>query len=212
MTKPLISLLRTILPKVLVKQLNRIRNSYEYKKWLSQGSPVPPPHIVKQITISEFQVKYNYSILIETGTYMGGMIEAQRHNFKRIISIELDETLYKNAQNRFKNNNSITIVNGDSGKVLPEVLKNISEPVIFWLDGHFSSGVTAKGDLECPIFEEMDAIFASKKLNHLILIDDARCFNGTADYPTIESFIEYVGNKNSNYKVSVKNDIIICEI
>jgi hypothetical protein len=102
----------------------------------------------------------------------------------------------------------VTIVQGDSGKVLPNILLEVNEPVIFWLDGHYSAGITAKGEKECPIFEELDAIFSSKKFNHILLIDDARCFIGEGDYPTIAQLTKYVNSKNEMYQVEVKHDII----
>ena len=57
------------------------------------------------------------------------------------------------------------IVQGDSGKVLSEILLEINEPAIFWLDGHYTAGITARGVKECPIFEELDCIFNTKELN-----------------------------------------------
>jgi hypothetical protein len=47
--------------------------------------------------------------------------------------------------------------------VLPLIIKDLNEPAIFWLDGHYSSGITAKGDKICPIFEELDSIFNNSK-------------------------------------------------
>jgi hypothetical protein len=146
--------------------------------------------------------------LIETGTYLGDMVEAQKGKFKNIISIELSVSLFEKARNRFRNDKNVQILQGDSGKVLPNILKEISEPVIFWLDGHYSEGITAKGEKECPIFEEIDAIFDSLDLNHVLLIDDARCFDGNGDYPTIDNLVDYVKSKNVKYSVEVKNDII----
>lgn len=209
-------ILKRFFPKIMVdsiksylqkKQLKN-RRELELKNWQKNGCPNPPPHYAKQLIISEYQKKYKYSTLIETGTYMGDMVEAQKNNFKKIISIELGEDLYNDAKNRFKENKNILIVKGDSGNVLPSILSDLNEPAIFWLDGHYSAGITAKGEKDCPIFEELDAIFQSKKLNHILLIDDARCFNGEVDYPTLEQLIEYVKGKNQNYQVEIKNDII----
>jgi hypothetical protein len=176
--------------------------------WIKDGSPVPPPHIVKQKTITEYQKIYGYSTFIETGTFMGDMVEAQKNLFKKIYSIEIGAKLFKKAVRRFKRNKNVKIILGDSGKVLPEIISNINEPAIFWLDGHYSSGPTAKGDKNCPIFDELDAIFNGKISNHILLIDDARCFVGNADYPTIEKLNEYVKNKNAKYRIEVKDDII----
>lgn len=176
------------------------------------GRPIPPPHLIKQQIIKDYQSKSKYKILVESGTYYGYMIYAQKDNFKKIYSIELSEQLYKLAANRFKKYNHINILEGDSGKVLKNILAEINEPIIFWLDGHYSAGVTAKGDRNCPILEEIDAIFSGPILPHILLIDDARCFIGENDYPTIEQLSSYIANKNVKFKFSVEDDIIRYEI
>ncbi|MCZ7616643.1 MAG: hypothetical protein M5T52_24530 [Ignavibacteriaceae bacterium] len=93
------------------------------------------------------------------------------------------------------------IINGDSGKLLKQLVAKISDPAIFWLDGHYSGFETAKGDIETPIKQELGAILNSE-LNHIILIDDARLFIGQNDYPTIEELKKYILSKK----------IIICLI
>jgi hypothetical protein len=201
-------LLRPFVPQFIMNQLRKRVNNAQYIKWEKSGFPVPPPHIVKQITIGEYFDKYGYNTFVETGTGKGDMVVAQKARFERIFSIELGVDLFKKAQKRFSNDGNVQIVQGDSGKVLPMVLNDLDEPAIFWLDGHYSSGDTAKGEKDCPIFEEMDAIFNAGKYNHVILIDDARLFNGGGDYPTVEELTEYVSGKNEKYKVEVKHDII----
>ncbi len=205
----IVKIIRSLLPKFVFERfIKRWRDQKAWNEWKSKGCPVPPPHIVKQLTIIEYQEKFKYNILVETGTYLGDMVAAQRKNFNTIYSIELGVALYKKAKAKFKNNKNVIILQGDSGKVLPHVLSEINEPAIFWLDGHYSAGITAKGDKECPIFEELDAIFHCRKFNHIILIDDARCFTGVGDYPTIEKLTEYVKEKQESYQVEVKHDII----
>jgi len=200
--------LKPFVPQIVLNSLKHWRQKHQIYEWVKSDCPVPPPHLVKQGTISDYQQKYRYTTLIETGTYMGDMVEAQKKRFKKIISIELGADLFENAKKRFRNDRNVLIVKGDSGKVLPKILLDIDSPAIFWLDGHYSAGVTTKGDKECPIFEELDSIFNSKNFNHILLIDDARCFIGEGDYPTIDQLTEYVRSKNENYKVEVKNDII----
>jgi hypothetical protein len=162
---------------------------------------------IKQSTIEQFQKNYGYTVLIETGTFLGDMIEAQRNNFTRIFSIELQRELAEKARERFKGVPHIKILQGDSGKLLKTILAEVKEPAIFWLDAHYSGGLTAKGDKECPIYDEIDAILTTKE-NHLVLVDDARCFNGKGDYPAIDELTKYIQDKDSRYKVSVENDII----
>lgn len=177
-------------------------------EWENSGRPVPPPHIVKQNIIKEYRQKSGYDILIETGTFLGDMVAAQLHSFQKIFSIELGEELCRRAQQRFSKNKNVKIIQGDSGKVLPQLIKEINTPGIFWLDGHYSAGPTARGDKDCPIYEELTAIFSGPALNHILLVDDARLFNGTNDYPTLEALSAFVKQHKPGYRVEVKDDVI----
>lgn len=210
------------LTKTLVEKLPyRYQNAISYNlnlqirnkiigDWLKAGKPVPPPHQVKQVTIEAYRSQSNYQVLVETGTFMGHMINVQRKKFKQLYSIELDGKLWQDATKRFSAYSNIRILQGDSGKVLKDLVPELTEPAIFWLDGHYSGGNTAKGDKDCPIYEELDAIFKAKQRKNILLIDDARLFNGQNDYPTLEQLTTYVKSKDPAYTVSVKDDIIRC--
>lgn len=209
-TRSLKGIIKRLLPAFLLRRIVRARNRRLLKDWEKAGRPVPVPQIVKQMAVSKQQQRSAIRILIETGTYLGDMVEAQKSAFDRIISIELSEALCRDAGKRFRFDRHVTIVQGDSGEVLGPILRDIHEPVIFWLDGHYSGGVTAKGATACPVFKELEAIFAHPVKGHVLLIDDARLFNGTGDYPTIEELRAFVQRNAPACEISVKDDIIRC--
>jgi len=204
--------IKKILPVAILNKIQTYNRRYlrykALKDWIKKGRQLPPPHALKQIVIENYKKHFGVSVLVESGTYYGDMVEAERMQFDKIISIELSEDLWKKAVERFKQYKHVTIINGDSGKVLNSVIKDLNERAIFWLDGHYSQGVTAQGNKDCPILEEIDAIFKSNKPEHILLIDDARCFNGDGDYPTIKELTKYIQNYNSKYCVKVEDDII----
>ena len=179
--------------------------SFEWEKF---GRPVPPPHQVKEAMVADFGQSKSISTLIETGTYLGDMIMKQKDNFSKIISVELSKELWKKAVMRFKDFNHIEIVNGDSSVELKNVLRRIEDPVVFWLDGHYSGGITAKGESNCPIYGELDAIFETNRKDHVILIDDARLFNGQNDYPTMQQIEGYVRKHWPECGIETHSDII----
>jgi hypothetical protein len=160
------------------------------------------------MVIEEYQKRYSCSVLVETGIYLGDMVEAQGNNFKRIISIELDQHLYERAKHKFRKKSHITIYQGDSSKILPQIMPTITESALFWLDGHYSAGFTAKGDKETPIYEELEVIFQDSTHDHILLVDDARLFTGQSDYQTIEELSDFIRGKNKDYIIEVKDDII----
>ncbi len=193
--------------KNIFKKKTVINHEEQLADWDKKGRPLPPPHIVKQMVIDEYRKKFNLEILVETGTYLGDMVEAQRNNFKKIYSIELSERLFTRAKKKFKGFPHITILQGDSGDVLNKLVVEIDRPALFWLDGHYSGGITAHGSKECPVPEELNAILNSK-IDHVILIDDARLFNGTHDYPTIEEMKRLAAVREKKFKLETKDDII----
>lgn len=193
--------------KNLLKKKNIITEKEELAQWEKNGRPLPPPHIVKQKVIEEYLRKFHTETLIETGTYLGDMVEAQRDHFKKIYSVELSERLFNKAQKRFKDHLHIKILHGDSGTVLNKLMTEIDQPALFWLDGHYSGGITAKGEKECPVPEELETILKSP-LPHIILIDDARLFNGTHDYPTIEQMKNIITKAGKNYSLEIEDDIL----
>jgi hypothetical protein len=205
-------IIKRFVPQPILNWNREVKNLTLLKKWIEQGRPLPTPHLYKQQVILDYRKKYGSSILIETGTYLGDMVEAQKKYFEQVVSIELGPSLYEKARKRFKKDKHVKIFQGDSGKILPSIMKDVDRPAIFWLDGHYSKGITAKGEKECPIFEELRAIFNGSNLHHVLLIDDARCFTGSGDYPTIEEVSDFILQRNNKYSISIKHDIIQAEI
>lgn len=183
-----------------------VRNKM-YHNWEKTGKPIPPPQVVKLFKIRELQKKYDCKLFIETGTYKGDMIYALKNDFEQLITVELSEQYHQKAVEKFRNDKHINLLFGDSGILMPKIIKDIKVKTLFWLDGHFSSGNTAQGELDCPIFGELDAIFSSP-FKHVLLIDDARYFNGTNDYPTIEGLKSYIEKNKPGSFFSNENDLI----
>ncbi|MDP8265652.1 MAG: hypothetical protein P9M07_01760 [Candidatus Aceula meridiana] len=177
-------------------------------RWRAQGKPIPPPHLFKQQLLKFYSNAYGLRTLIETGTYNGQMIQAMDSHFDSIYSIELSEELYHNAINKFHGKPKIKLIYGDSGKELGNIIKKVNEPALFWLDGHYSGGGTAKGSEETPIVEEIQHILDDKDRNHVILIDDARLFGSNIAYPAIESIERLIKAKWPQARIVVKDDII----
>ena len=180
------------------------------EQWDRDGRPTPPPHEIKQQAVLDLAHRAHTHTLIETGTFYGEMIEAMRRHFRRLYSIEIQPELATKAQQRFAKYPHITVLQGDSATALAQVVKTLSEPCLFWLDGHYSGGVTGRGVLDSPIAQELSTIFAHPVRDHVVLIDDARCFNGTEGYPTLEELRSLVKQERPEWAFEVKDDIIRC--
>ncbi|MBK9350974.1 MAG: hypothetical protein IPN05_12690 [Sulfuritalea sp.] len=84
------------------------------------------------------------------------------------------------------------IINGESATALGEFLRGLEQPALFWLDAHYSAGVTAMGALQTPVKDELRAILSHRIKRHHILIDDVKDFNGQNDYPTVAEILDMV--------------------
>lgn len=184
--------------------------------WILRKKECVPDIKEKRQLIDRIRQEHQLKVMVETGTFFGDTVENFREKFDRIISIELSEDLATKAKARFAGDSKISILQGDSSLILAQVLKGMpAPPVLFWLDGHYSSEFfigdefikTAKGEINTPIVNELDIIFRSG-VPSVILVDDARLFTGRDDYPTIEQIKMQVKRYRNNARVFVEKDII----
>lgn len=194
--------------KKLFKQFRHEKEVYnQFVEYVRFEVHLPALHVIKQNNIRKYKDECGFRILVETGTYLGDMVYAQLDHFKKIFSIELSDKLYQDAVEKFEKFPEVKILHGDSGVLLTKLLQEIHEPALFWLDGHYSSGITARGNKATPILAELQTILGSE-FDHGILIDDARLFTGEDDYPTIDEICTFVLQLDPSRTVTVADDII----
>jgi hypothetical protein len=116
-----------------------------------------------------------YKSFIETGTYFGETTFSVEPLFNTIYTIEVKENLYNDVKAKY-NGNKINFLLGDSSIVFESLLPTITEKSIFFLDGHWSAGITGKGAKDCPLIEEITYINNLYKHEGIIIIDDYRLF------------------------------------
>jgi hypothetical protein len=177
-------------------------------KWRLAGRPIPAPPLVKQAIVKEYQRGFGLRVFVETGTFAGEMLDAMLGRFDRLFSIELDDTWHARAVERFANRPEVTLVHGDSGTRLAEVLAGLNEPALFWLDAHYSGPVTARGSLDSPIAQELLHIAAHPVRGHVVLIDDMREFDGTRGYPEVTALVDALRTTSPRATVEVRDDIL----
>jgi hypothetical protein len=188
----------------------RFKQWRKIARWKLAGSPLPPPHAWKVKMLRELAHRHGTRVLVETGTFMGDMIEAQRGEFDRLVSIELAPELHRKAVARFAGDPRIEILQGDSGRLIGDLVAQLKQPALFWLDGHYSGGETARGDADTPIVAELEAVLRSG-VHHVVLVDDARCFNGSGGYPTVDALRALVEKLKPGAKVALAHDLISIE-
>ncbi|MCH9613145.1 MAG: hypothetical protein S4CHLAM102_16510 [Chlamydiia bacterium] len=143
--------------------------------------------------------KQNY--FVETGS-MGGdaVIKALNSGFKYASTIEAYKPNYTATHQRFIDDTRVKVYFGDSSKDLWKMIKDIREPITFWLDAHVFPPVP--GELNCPVIEELEQIKRHPIKDHIILIDDLHCCGSQAfDFLTREDFVEKLYEINPDYVI-----------
>ncbi len=179
----------------------------KYERWRVGARVGPPPPAHKEAVVRQMGIDFRIETLVETGTFEGRMVEAVERNYTRIYTIELDAMLAAEAAERFRDRLHVTVLEGDSGILLPLLLAQIHEPAVFWLDAHYSGGPTARGEQDTPIMQELKAIAGHQlRAQHVVLIDDAREFVG-GGYPTLGEMRDWA--RDNGFETFVVEDDII---
>lgn len=141
-------------------------------------------HADKERLVIETAKSYGIEHFVETGTWLGNMVEAVKDHFETVTSIEICPTAAHNARERFKDDGNVTIICGDSAKILPTV--ELRGATLFWIDAHSQFGDAYAG---CPLEAEVAYLrrLAGYKsdhivLNHALIIDDLDQL-GKHDFP-----------------------------
>lgn len=182
-------------------------------EWKSRAFEPPAPSSVKHATLLRHQIPQ--STWVETGTFKGDTTIFLSKLAKHIFTIEPDLKLYDNAKLRFSNHPNITAINDISEIALPLILKTISGPVCFWLDGHHSGEGTFAGPNDTPILFELRAI--AEQISNFsgvrVFIDDVRCFMGIrhiyGNYPSLNELVHWASDHG--FEWTIEHDIFIAK-
>jgi len=141
---------------------------------------------ISRFSLNRIAKEYDISYFVETGTWKGdGVAYALKAPFKRIISIEIVPGIAKTAKERFKPDQKVEIIEGDSVAVLARELAGLNGNCLFWLDAHFpgaDEGVKKYDaeedeDLRLPLEKEIVVIKNTRPTyNDVLIIDDLRIY------------------------------------
>jgi len=117
-------------------------------------------------------------VFIETGTFRAVNVVNLAPVFEQAHSIDLSLPIYRTAVKKFgdKTRFGINFHHGDSAVVLPRLLRDIQEPVVVYLDGHYcreQSMPTATGSF--PLWKELKCI-RERPYADIVIVDDVHTF------------------------------------
>ena len=170
-----------------------------------------PTTKIKRKFIYRLGQTFSCTIVVESGTYFGQSTKYFSKFFSKVFSVELSPKLYEFSSRRFSKISNIFLYLGDSVVQLPRIVLLLNQPTIFYLDAHASGGVTQQGEEPSPIKKELEIISNFEYLrNSIILLDDARGFDGSNSYPSFMEVCEWAV-RNGLSKPYIKLDMIIIE-
>jgi hypothetical protein len=161
-------------------------------------------------------LKYS-TTFIETGSCRGdGIKKALDSGYEMVLSVELHDGLFEHCQNRFNNDQRVTLFKGYSYDCLPKMLKERS---VIFLDAHpagpntagheelMNEGTGSAFDQDIIIKKELAAILSHRK-DHCIIIDDCQGENQlTLHYKSLMPGYKFRFYDQDGHK----DKILVCE-
>lgn len=155
---------------------------------------------LRNLPITDFIENFGCSLLVETGSGLGGSISfCKKLSFSHIYSCEINEYLYSTLDQIYADDSRVTLYHLPSEDMLDKLLPEIGdENIIYWLDAHFpgadfglnSYDSESNERIRLPLETELRIIKKHRSnFNDVIIIDDLRIYedgpfaNGPAPLP-----------------------------
>jgi len=182
-------------------------------QWSKRDYASPSPHFIKQACLLRNGLPN--ATWVETGTFLGQTTQFLAKHCTQVFSIEPEPKLFVRARTLFSKCSNVEILNGTSEEVFPTLLPRITGDVNFWLDGHYSAGITFKGPQDTPILDELECI--SRNIDNFgricVLVDDIRCFNPRlpeySTYPALDTLVDWATRHKLDWHI--EHDIFIAK-
>jgi hypothetical protein len=166
---------------------------------------------IKFFNIQKLKDQHNIDTFIETGFGNGdGLSNILSINFKEIFSIEIMQCQIDTFGSKFKNDNRVKLLCGNTIDVLQNILPKIENNICFWLDAHFPGAdnpsplhgqhdAEKNDDIRLPLERELEIIKnLRKEYKDIILIDDIKLYMNDGE------FANWVPNIKPRQKFSSK--------
>jgi hypothetical protein len=157
---------------------------------------------------------FSTNVFVETGTFKGKTSIWAAGIFNEVYTIENSKELFDSTSKSLTEYRNIHPLYGNSALQLKNVISEINQRAIFWLDAHWCGGNTYGNDDPCPLLDEI-RIIKQSGYNHIIIIDDARFFlkpppkpQNSDLWPGLKEILDLL-NKDNSYFTFVSEDVIV---
>jgi hypothetical protein len=179
--------------------------------WLfDRGVGAPPSQRAKQRHLLALMSERGHDMLIETGTYLGETTAYFASRARRVVSIEIEPALHARAARLFADAPSVEILLGDGMEIVPRLVGELESPCLIWLDGHFSGGITGRGELEEPAVEILRRIREqSPPRGMTIVVDDLRLFGSDPAAPGLAALVDAARETFPDAQLTAELDALV---
>ena len=131
----------------------------------------------QSLKTEEWVKQFNLTTFVETGCYKGSALEYAQSLGLKLFSCDINDDYVKDCKEKFPES---TILVGESTNCFKEMLPQIKEPTLFWLDAHLPQAYGRPwlftDENHCPAFDELQIIKELKNNYNkdVIIIDDTR--------------------------------------
>lgn len=151
-----------------------------------------------ELKVESLKIQHNLTTLVETGCYEGEALGFTKSiGFEHFYTCDINSFYVNKCKQAFPFAN---IAHQESVSWMRELLPNLSEPTLFWLDAHYPMyyGLTQETEItKFPLVEELRLVRELKKNyeKDVIICDDLRVL-GEQDNPY------YAGHLDKKFMVS----------
>lgn len=172
------------------------------------SNPIPP-FIKHKLLLRHGSIG---STWVETGTFIGQTTRYLAKNFPMVHTIEASKdciTIAKFMSGRFPK--KIRFHEGTSEQCLDGICSLLDGSVCFWLDAHYSSGITYKGEEKTSISSDLKII--EKNIDRfesiVVIIDDLLACHLDSNYPSLDTYVDWA--RKNKLQWHIEHDIFIAK-
>jgi hypothetical protein len=179
--------------------------------WLfDRGLGAHPSQHAKQRHLFALMRERGHDTFIETGTYLGETTAYFAPRARRVVSIEIEPALHARAARRFADTPNVEILLGDGKDIVPRLVGELQGPCLIWLDGHFSGGITGRGELEEPAVEILRRIGEQAPPRGMtIVVDDLRLFGSNPAAPGLGALVDATREAFPDAQLTAELDALV---
>jgi hypothetical protein len=173
----------------------------------------PADHAKRRHLLRLFQAR-KHEVLVESGTYLGGTVAFMLPHARKIVSVEIEPSLYDAARRRFAGERKVELHLGDAATLIPELVAGLGEPALIWLDGHFTGGInTIRGKAVEPapgILESLGRLELPRGTT--VVVDDLRLFGRGDGFPQLDDLASAGRDAFPEATIAVGIDSLVIEV